>query len=330
MKKRLWLLGGLAGLLLSASPVEALELEINCNQFELRGGVEALYWRGCEQGVEYGFFGKNLPNGGSEVTQLELQPSYGWGFRLFASVRDLCSPRFAELEWIRYQHTTTATSNNDQPSKGNLLVISSTATFNFQPAESIRTRQRERYNNATLRVGQYLLCDCWGGIYGYLGGGWREIDVKDHNDYKATQTNSRPVTQDSNLHLSGGAITFGFGANFNVGCGFGADVRTGFVVVLGRFKHFYSSFGTNAGGNLFTNTSIEPTQTNCITGYEAEGSIHYTRDCGCVSIRGEVGYRIDYYFGLAAKSNSFANSTEPTEEVNRGYGGPFIGASIWY
>lgn len=284
-------------------------------------GAEVLYWKACAEPFHYGEFAD--PN--VLDRQLTLDPNYQAGFRIVANVADVSYCKFLNLEWAHVKGSSKETKTNGTPP----IVLTYYDFIQSQTggaSNSIQARQDTDYDKVSLKAG-YRFCgnDCsW--LYGYMGGRWIRIDVK--NASKADLIT--PVTNDIDqvthcTEFNAGGFEVGFGANANLWCGFEASIRAGGIAVIGRRDHEF--FQLDIDENLARKNRYSSSL--CTGGFEIRGGLNYTYCCACWSLRAEVGYELDYYLNALLREQPTLNSPNIIAE-NFGIGGPYFGFSIGF
>lgn len=275
--------------------------------FKLSGGAEALYWKPYTDDFAYGSF-LATTTGRTEV--LVVEPEYDWGFRIFATVADKCECNFLDFEWIKVQSSNTRSNESAGGTLTQFEFDGDVAVVN-----TLAARQDNHYQKFSAKLGHRFCGNMCRYLYGYLGGRWLYINVKQSSD--GSGTGALAVRQRTSYN--GGGVEVGVGGYTDLWCGFGTSLRFGGV----------STIGDRSYTNLPGNATIEDSSTRCVAGLDVRADVNYTYHCECFWIRAEIGYEQNYYFsplvfarGREVSSSYFASDF--------GMGGLIVGLTVGF
>jgi hypothetical protein len=224
-----------------------------------------------------------------------INPKPEWGFRLGIDYLSADTCRLAALDWTLLRSTTT------QEAGGGGLIATA--------------KQRVRYDRVNLRGGYYLHHSSCIDLYAFAGVRYLYVDLR--------QSEGRPnLWLSENSRFQGGGLELGLGGEYRMSCGLNLVGQAGPTASIGR--------RTNHAPVLHL-----PSRTICAPGLDFRIGINYTKQCRCLAFTGEVGYELNYFYGLLALPRDGAIVDRPvTGELtscrNIGFAGPYARVRIGF
>lgn len=307
-------------------------------------GAEALYWKSCGCGWQYGTVGETGGSSPLHIDYLRLSPDYDWGFRIQGGYYSCDACSFVTLDWIYFRSTDTIKKTHPV---GSILATHPTAlVVGDILANHAIVQDKFQYNRVNLRGGYYLYRGCDVSFYALAGIRW--VDIEDKRNAKLVQEvlnieDDAIPQQEIVLTLNPGAryreksdfwgvgIEVGFGADYDLGCGFQLVGRVAGTTAVGRRSHhidIVQEADAFVSGPVFIRTT---TRTQCVPGLDFRLGFAYTYDCDCVSVTGEIGYESNYYFNALASRQlkpAVPDHPEVLECVDAGFAGPYASIKL--
>lgn len=282
--------------------------------FKLSGGAEALYWRAYTDDFSYGQYSTGRLH---EI--LSLKPEYDWGFRCFATVADKCGCNFLDFEWAKIRNSYDTITG---PKAGAFLVQYAYVTNLLFITDLLRAQQTNHYQKFSAKLGHRFYGNNCRNIYGYLGGRWIHINVRQF----AEGSGPGAIFVQQNSSFDGGGVETGIGGYTDLWCGFGTSIRLGAVGAMGNRAY---TFDLSAQNVIPNNTSLFKKTSRCISGLDVRAEVNYTYRFECFWIRAEIGYEQNYYFNplIFARPQGLAPVYYPS---NFGMGGLIVGLTAGF
>lgn len=279
-------------------------------------GAEWLYLRAY--GVDLAF-GRTINDidlvfGGTGIVELEeviltrdadvhcVQPNFSSGVRVWAGYDDPCSCWGIRASYLYWDTSDRGEAFQD---------VTGIDIDDIEPVIGFEGRSSFNYQAATLEVtGELTSCDCPFTILGFAGVGYAEVDHKlnslwallidpDVEDFFAV------IPSSDRSYFSGVGPRLGLDFTWELPCfsclALHSTLAADFLVSKTKADRFVTLFI-----DLEEITDILPDLelnfnerlVNCyrmIPSLEAKIGLQGTWACGCTSITGEIGYRVDYY-----------------------------------
>ncbi len=245
-----------------------------------------------------------------------------WGFRVYGNYLNDCL--FAGVSYQRFDATNSSSVVADSVNirgGGNIAGLSrATGQVGVD------------YQNIDVRVGMQLLRRCAASLYLYGNGRWvdlsRQRAVRQVSLTTGAVQNIREETQ-----LQGGAIGFGAGGEFGVGCGLGAFIDGNILGVIGKRSLKNVEFVASGAVPQIRKESY-PSEICIVPEADFRIGINHTYMCGCWQLVTEIGYEVDYFwhgsvfpkFTSSTIQQGFSGFTPVCEDI--GFAGLFFGGHL--
>ncbi len=291
-----------------------------CGDWEF--GIHALYYSPIA--CEFDYATTTQSGQGDPVATINCQ--FGWGVRVFAHYLSDCKFANASYQWFGNTEKRSIDGLGTVRNLSGILAVRAQATV------------RTEYQNADFRFGQYLYRAS--GCNLYVFGNARWIDLLRSRYTRAITAAPLVFNANDKSTLEGGAIGIGGGAEFNLWCNVGlfGDLNVlGVIAQRSTRKVFAPTDGTT---NLSNRTQVSYASDTCINPeIDFKIGVNYTYTCDCISLVGELGYEVDYFWNAFAfpKGSIAGGQGNPARFTNRfrscqdvGFSGLFFGGRILF
>lgn len=190
------------------------------------------------------------------------------------------------------------------------------------------------YQNVDVKVGMHLLQRCASALYLY--GNVRWVDLSHRREVSQIALTSGAVQRiREKSQLRGGAIGFGAGGEFGMGCGLGAFIDGNILGVIGNRAVKRAEFFSFIPGNLpQIQQELYPSEICIVPELDFRVGINHTYVCGCWKVVTEIGYEVDYFwhgsvfpkFISTTLTQGFSGFTPVCEDL--GFAGLFFGGYL--